>query len=375
MEIVLEGNLQHFHTSHVLEFLSRGSRRGSVKLVSADREMELFFAGDTILQARTKDSWSATTEELTSAVCDAFSWQRGTFACIFDAPIPAGTPTLTLALETAIAEAARRREKEVRSGALDLSVVLRVVDQPEEKGKVELSMQEWKELFKIDGKKTLGELLEGAGNERDRFLAMIESFEAAGLVERADAVAENVSVVASSPQSAVAPVPVEPADQPKPAGEDTESLRSKSPREGRTDKMPAFIPPPPRAAPTEAPPPLPAPATDEPIMACVTMDSGDKEMFPLIDDEYQVGRDPQNAIAIADASVSTRHARFHRTEEGFVIEDLKSRNGTFVNDEKIEKKLLSDNDSIRLGRVYLTYNIASEMQVSKATMHGVRLPD
>jgi len=366
MEIVLEGNLQHFHPADILEFLSKGGRRGSVKLVSSDQEVELFFAGDSILQARARTGWSANVGELTDKVCEALAWQRGTFACVFDAVILPDAPTLTLSLEAAVAEAGRRREKEDSSVAHDLSVIFRVIDQADVKAKIELSMQEWKDLFKIDGKKSLAELLDEAGADREKFQAAIASFRAGGLIEQVG----NAEKSGSASEPLAVPSAAVKDDE-------TETMRSKPSAPARTDKMPAFVPPPPRSAPAEAPPVLPAVSagTGAPIMACLTMDSGDKDMFPLIDDEYPVGRDPQNAIAIPDTSISTKHARLVRTPEGFVLEDLKSRNGTFVNDEKIEKKLLSDNDSIRLGRIYLTYNIASEMQISKATLHGVRRPD
>lgn len=92
-------------------------------------------------------------------------------------------------------------------------------------------------------------------------------------------------------------------------------------------------------------------------------------------DEHTIGRDPKNDIHLSDASISSAHARIVRSVEGFVIEDLKSRNGTFVNDERVVAgQVLKENDSVRLGRVYLTYNIASQMKVTGATLDGVRRP-
>ena len=75
-----------------------------------------------------------------------------------------------------------------------------------------------------------------------------------------------------------------------------------------------------------------------------------------------------SGIVISDGSVSSRHARIVRTPEGFVIEDLQSRNGTFVNGERIvERRALADNDVVRFGRVILTFNVASEMRVGDTT--------
>jgi pSer/pThr/pTyr-binding forkhead associated (FHA) protein len=86
-------------------------------------------------------------------------------------------------------------------------------------------------------------------------------------------------------------------------------------------------------------------------------------------DEVIVGRDAGNGVSIQDGSVSTRHARITRTPEGFVLEDLKSRNGTFVNGEPVkEKRLLVDNDLIRFGRVVLTFNTAREIAPGERTI-------
>ena len=54
--------------------------------------------------------------------------------------------------------------------------------------------------------------------------------------------------------------------------------------------------------------------------------------IPLPDGEATLGRDPTNAVAVADPSVSRKHCLLRREEDGrFQIKDLDSRNGTMVN--------------------------------------------
>jgi two-component system, cell cycle sensor histidine kinase and response regulator CckA len=63
-----------------------------------------------------------------------------------------------------------------------------------------------------------------------------------------------------------------------------------------------------------------------------------------------IGRSPDASVLIEDAGVSRLHARITRTESGtFVIEDLGSRNGTFVNGKRITRHVLAFGDKIRLG--------------------------
>lgn len=64
---------------------------------------------------------------------------------------------------------------------------------------------------------------------------------------------------------------------------------------------------------------------------------------------YVVGRDPKCDIILLDSSVSRRHARLTVDESAISIVDLGSRNGTFVNDEAIEKCEVRTGHVIRFG--------------------------
>ena len=109
----------------------------------------------------------------------------------------------------------------------------------------------------------------------------------------------------------------------------------------------------------------PQPAANS-LVGSLTQDSG--AVFPLLDDEYLIGRDASNPISIADNSISSRHARIIRGPDGFFIEDLKSRNGTFVNGGKVtDRRLLANNDVVRIGKVILTFNLAIDAVVGDET--------
>ncbi len=74
--------------------------------------------------------------------------------------------------------------------------------------------------------------------------------------------------------------------------------------------------------------------------------------------ESIIGRDPGAAVFIDDQSISRRHARIHVSDGGPTIEDLGSKNGTFVGERKVESPLsLSDGDTIKVGFVVLTIRI------------------
>jgi diguanylate cyclase (GGDEF)-like protein len=72
--------------------------------------------------------------------------------------------------------------------------------------------------------------------------------------------------------------------------------------------------------------------------------------YSLTHETLTIGRGDDAGIRIADGSVSRRHAQIEMTPEGFVVSDLGSTNGTFVNDQQAHApKLLEDGDYLRVG--------------------------
>ena len=68
-----------------------------------------------------------------------------------------------------------------------------------------------------------------------------------------------------------------------------------------------------------------------------------------------IGREAGNFVQVDDNEVSRRHAEIRRVGEGFVVGDLKSSNGTYLNDSRIERAELANGDRIRIGRTILVY--------------------
>lgn len=70
--------------------------------------------------------------------------------------------------------------------------------------------------------------------------------------------------------------------------------------------------------------------------------------FPLSDPEISIGREPSNLLAILDASVSRRHCLISHDANQFKIQDLNSRNSTFVNGVPVTEKVLASGDEIKI---------------------------
>jgi len=78
----------------------------------------------------------------------------------------------------------------------------------------------------------------------------------------------------------------------------------------------------------------------------------------LEEGEHLIGRDPDAEIFLNSAGVSRRHARIGISAGRATIEDLASKNGTFVGDQRVEgPRSLGDGDIIGVGPVKLTLRI------------------
>lgn len=69
-----------------------------------------------------------------------------------------------------------------------------------------------------------------------------------------------------------------------------------------------------------------------------------------------IGRESGNLVRLDDNEVSRRHAEIRRVGQGFVVGDLKSSNGTYLNNRKVERAELSSGDQIQIGRTILVYS-------------------
>jgi serine phosphatase RsbU (regulator of sigma subunit)/pSer/pThr/pTyr-binding forkhead associated (FHA) protein len=79
-----------------------------------------------------------------------------------------------------------------------------------------------------------------------------------------------------------------------------------------------------------------------------TEENGQRKSYPL-KDKFSIGRKPQNDLIFNLGDVSREHAVIEAAGDKFVIKDLGSRFGTFVNDKRIEASTLVHGDRVRIG--------------------------
>lgn len=79
----------------------------------------------------------------------------------------------------------------------------------------------------------------------------------------------------------------------------------------------------------------------------------------LVPGENVIGREGDGVIVVKSSTVSRRHARITLDGAGGMIEDLGSKNGTYVNDRRVEGSTpVADGDQIRIGSLLFTFRLA-----------------
>jgi len=81
--------------------------------------------------------------------------------------------------------------------------------------------------------------------------------------------------------------------------------------------------------------------------------------YPFLKDSITIGRSDDNTIVIDNLAVSSYHARIDKAGSDFILTDLQSTNGTFVNDNKVVSHKLAHGDNVVIGKHVLLF-VATE---------------
>lgn len=94
-------------------------------------------------------------------------------------------------------------------------------------------------------------------------------------------------------------------------------------------------------------------------------------------ERFSLGRDADNDLQLHDTEVSRHHALLQRVEDQYLIEDLDSSNGTYINSIRTSKQILRTGDRLQLGRTLMIYtsNVesGSENGLDSTAHHGVEI--
>jgi FHA domain/Domain of unknown function (DUF4388) len=326
MRVVLEASLGHFTAGELLLLIAARGRAGTLDATSGDKRSRVFFRDGKVIGAEAEGT--ATPE---SIVTELAGWTSGAFRVLDGVALPEGATPVALDVEPLVKEGERRASEERRLLELypsdDIAFTVNQQPQPQGTEVISLRPDEFQLLFQIGNGKTLAQIREQARKPPFELYATLQRLQSAGLV--------SATGGGAAPEATVIAPPAQPV--------------TRSTRKTRVGELkPKTV------------------AQAKPLIATLTTETG--SMHPLLEDETTIGREDRNTIPMPHGSISGRHARIVRTPTGFTIEDLGSRNGTFINSEPVtEKRPLSDGDIVRLGKVLLTFNIAQETRPRDTT--------
>jgi Domain of unknown function (DUF4388)/FHA domain len=403
MEKILEGSLTHFEVPDLLTFLNLGRRTGVLVLERSDRESKLFFRegrpvyatstaddlrfgallvkfkkldpdaldrvlhatrpmgriGQTLLQANLlseEELASFLKVQVSEVIFNTFEWHQGVFAVFDKVDPPVTAVTLDIDLHNLIMEGVRRIDERGRlAGAIpDRSVVVEALANPERvKQSVTLTPDEWRVFFLVDGRRSVSEICRTVGNPDElATLQIVYNLVQAKFVRLCPARApgeeealpatsfggKNLSTMLLDPK-AVAQA-ASPKVEYSPA-EPTRREEADDTKEIVNPKAQSYL----------------ADVGKVTMSRLVLVKDGVETSFPLVRDTYTLGRHRNNDIVISDPKASSFHARIDRSPEGFVIVDLKSRNGCWLNGTRVDSARLKTGDEVRVGMARLLYRL------------------
>lgn len=92
--------------------------------------------------------------------------------------------------------------------------------------------------------------------------------------------------------------------------------------------------------------------------------------FLLDTDRTTAGRSPDADIFLDDVTVSRKHVEFVREADGFVVRDVGSLNGTYVNRDRIERAALRAGDEVQIGKFRMTFHPSPQRGESRVADTG-----
>jgi len=203
------------------------------------------------------------------------------------------------------------------------------------------------ELEEFDLRERLGEQLDAAAAERAaqlrRELAEAED-DLIALVELRDRVAAIAEGRSSGFIAVVSPPPVSASSSARPVRR--EALPAVPLRSAANAGAAG-------AARAPEPPEPPAPGAGMPRL--VALESADGSDFHRLAGRSVVGRSGESELRLPVGTVSRRHAELEPLADGWIVRDLHSENGTWVNGERIWERQLADGDHVQFGTVCFVF--------------------
>ena len=96
----------------------------------------------------------------------------------------------------------------------------------------------------------------------------------------------------------------------------------------------------------------------------VHIKNGRKDTYPL-SNTFSIGRSIQNQLSLGEESISRRHCRIEKHGSQYIVRDLNSANGTFLNSARVTEAILNNDDILQVGEHFLIFTAEQESKISE----------
>ncbi len=381
--VAVQGSLESFKVPEVLTFLDSAGKTGMLTISNDGREAYVFCRGGSVVYAASnqeslrlaalltrKNTISREQAEMiddlmlrgggrfgdvavrqgvlssqqldeflkvqvSEVLYDTFLWKAGTFMFYEGFDLPPHAVTISVDLTNLIMEGARRIDEweECLQLLPDSGAVFRVVSRPETE-KITLSADEWKILFLINGQRSLEELCRDSEEDPLTVYGVVYGLAANRLIEEVERHNAAAGIDSFGDATVIQGFRDFSVDSTVVEIDDSSLIISSDARLTYKEVVRTTV-------------------------GQLAVGNGELEgtVMLLTEPEYTLGRHTDNSIQLLDLGISGHHARIFRGPEGYVIEDLKSRNGTWLNGTRVFHAILQSNDELRLGATNFTYQV------------------
>ena len=95
----------------------------------------------------------------------------------------------------------------------------------------------------------------------------------------------------------------------------------------------------------------------------VAIGSSPSREYSLDKPTIDIGSHPSNDVVLDDTTVSRRHAKLVVTDEGVMLEDFGSKNGTLRGGDRVTRPIqLADGDAIHVGSLLVTFHLRAPLE-------------
>jgi hypothetical protein len=372
MEKSLEGSLVHFEVPDILMFLKAARRTGVLVLERPGREAKVFCRhGDPVFATSNRPdlglalSVSRATEKpvadldsmlvrgrrrrlpegqvlveegvmtdralvghlqalMREALFDTFDWRGGSFAFFDGVEPPTAAVALPGDLHALVMEGERRVDERARLAEVfpdhELVVEGRVIAVAEDEAST-LTPDEWKVYRLADGRRSLAEICRcnASAPEADT-LEVLRRLLLSGYVAL---------------RQPVPPAPPSPSPAAPSALAATRLLEARA-ANGQAGGTPQLV----------------------------VVSGGHEVCYPIAKRELVLGRHRNCDLVLADAKVSSSHARVECSDGAIVLVDLDSRNGSYVNGRRVSRATLEPGDEIQVGTTRIVLRVDGDVRLS-----------